>query len=1277
MAEELLAALDEQGNLLDHGVLRSRAHREGIWHRTVSIFVLNPLGEILLEKRSLHQDLFPGFYDIPGGHVQFGFSPEVTAEEELREELRVALTAKPIALCEEDDIEERVALPEKGIINLERKTVYLVEITETQEAGILFHGADVARLTSRELAKKGTHGEVSRIEFWSWEKLNSALGARERRVLASGTESSLSDPAIGGKVAARCRELRNMRRKAFGEIKGNPLHCRDWESRGEETLFEAVYCPPKERATPELVAAAFEGGIEQIAGAYQLGPFRHSVAGDDYWFEKIEDPWRRYVDNLIEWVGSGRDPETIGKFHNEKEDIYRFVEGLLNFPLRNGSRFRDRLGNLADIAVAREAVLLWLRHNLGAVFSNEDLRHPAQMVTDACLDASRRLLSEWMRTTSATGLARLGELVRLSAKASAADFNNPRFQRELSARRRPGAWIFDFLQSGSEGELSTALGGERFLEEFFDDYVTPKRPVALTFLPGNSGQAYLSLAVCQELLALNPLMRIRCLPKSDSPGTDLSFENALKVLNCEEQGAFHDLFRHAKDGSFLLYNGPVGHGLDPSQLSRDTAEALANADVVWAEGQAYAEIRGWKRPAYVAFRVNGRVAEAIHGLSRERGACGFVRLTPGVNHFEGFEGAVHRRILDLCAGVPVPVATQTTSEYVEAILGDNFSSIVDKLFHGNRQEACRAAQIEARRLDRTFAEVFTGAALKPPDPNVVREYFLERDCEVFACGGGGGFNGVTLKALRMLSKPTAAGVPSTDDGGSTGELQRQLFSKRGFVFGVGDMAGILQECLEDKGKQAILAYRLDREPSDLAACVLDRISSELRRPTHSESSLGAASDFLSFVSAQLNLARLIDRSFRHGQAEPLRVRGSSIRNLNLIAAYELCGSLGDASKPEDGGRMAALYVLFQALGLHSAPIVLPVSYDDCALFVEYEQPVREELARQLEVPPDAIEGSRLYGQQYIDKLPQPGGRRTCGVVGSARRVTSPPKANPAYLERLRGAKLFIMGAGSLFGSQLAQLAVPGVVDVLLEARSMRRLLVINHVRMDETWGMSLGDHIRVIEAVASDSASPDVVRKFAATPGRLRISDVFTDIIVPRTVAKEVEAEMVRREYHWDHSRDLKPEFFEVPPNESGGTPTRVFRNRYVDFILQHPEVQSRLQITHRELEVLSCLDQPRGLYSHRSEAGRYRGALYASDQDLQYLLDQGIQARNIHQVDSIGQNWKLIKSAGSPTFEFFPGLVPEALMGIIRIALERGTEEAIVRDSKLNVFVSPEVPPQ
>ena len=44
-----------------------------------------------------------------------------------------------------------------------------------------------------------------------------------------------------------------------------------------------------------------------------------------------------------------------------------------------------------------------------------------------------------------------------------------------------------------------------------------------------------------------------------------------------------------------------------------------------------------------------------------------------------------------------------------------------------------------------------------------------------------------------------------------------------------------------------------------------------------------------------------------------------------------------------------------------------------------------------------------------------------------------------------------------------------------------------------------------------------------------------------------------------------------------------------------------------------------------------------ATDEDFQYLVDQGIQRRSIHEVDSVGENWKLLKAEGAPKLEFFP----------------------------------------
>src|SRR5690349_15520770 len=89
---ECIAALDAAGKPLATRVTRADAHRLGIWHRCVSVFVVNRYGEILIERRSHTKDLFPGFYDIVGGHLQFEEEPHDAACQEIFEELGLCVT---------------------------------------------------------------------------------------------------------------------------------------------------------------------------------------------------------------------------------------------------------------------------------------------------------------------------------------------------------------------------------------------------------------------------------------------------------------------------------------------------------------------------------------------------------------------------------------------------------------------------------------------------------------------------------------------------------------------------------------------------------------------------------------------------------------------------------------------------------------------------------------------------------------------------------------------------------------------------------------------------------------------------------------------------------------------------------------------------------------------------------------------------------------------------------------------------------------------------------
>jgi 2-phospho-L-lactate transferase/gluconeogenesis factor (CofD/UPF0052 family)/isopentenyldiphosphate isomerase len=1267
MQEELLAAIDELGNLLPRGVSRSEAHKRGIWHRTVGIFVLNSYGEVLVERRSKNKDLFPDCYDIPGGHVDFGSSPVATAINELNEELELNMPfGRMHPLTAEDAVVERVVIPDKGIINLERKTVYVVVLSDAEEKTVLSIAARLAKTSAEDLAEMGPLGEVSRIEFWSWEHLLGATTGRGQIQMASGTESALAHALVRASIAERCLALRRARLTHFWDKYGTIFSNRGVFRLDDLRLADLLLDRFSEAPDHEEVATIFEDGTQQLAGAYQIGPFRLLAAGHPIWDAKIHDPETTYVENIITAIARGTDARTTQRLLAAKEEIADFVCEVINLPLSNGQRFRDSLGNLVDIAAARRVVLLWLEFHASDVLSREELRHPLQRFVEYSIEAGRILLADWNRRAPSDGKARVRELLSLGLGAASIDFNTPDLQTHMPTEELSPTWMANYARVKASDHFCAELGSDQFYDEFYRRYIISGRRCSIVFLPGNSAQAYLSLAICQELLEQSLAVEILFIPKSGAPGNDLTFRDAQRILADSNNALLNGVKTHLQQGRFkLVHDGPSCHGLDPAGLSREAVSALRRADVVFAEGQAYAEISGWKKPVYVAYRVNGRVAEAIHGVSRRRNASGFVRLTPGVDHFEDFTAAVFHTVFDPVANILIPTASQTTSDYVSAILGENSRLLVARLFHGDEFDCYRQVRREAKRLNKTFASVLIGVATHEPDEAQVRTHYANTHYPVFACGGGGGFNGVTLKALRMLGLPVVAGVPSTDDGGSSGDLQKWFQHIRGFVFGVGDMAAILQDALEHKGKQALLAYRFEDEPNDLPAAVLNTIVGEIANPTYPESAIGGAPDFLSFAANQLSLARVIDQKFRlAGQRVPLPVKGSSIRNLNVIAAHELCGCLGDARLGAEIRSLSALYVLEKALGVPSGLVALPVTYESCALYVDYEQAIPHELARTFQVPPDHLQegGHRLVGQRYIDKLPVEGRRIRAGVVRSLEQADR-PRANPYYLARLSEAKLFIMGAGSLFSSQLAQLAVAGVVDALLACQHIRRILVLNHVRMDETLGMSLRDHIEMVEIVATDSASDELLKQFASNGGRLPISSLFTDIVVPRTVARDVEEAMAATRIELATNPDQMP-----PTVEDTSAPHLPLQhlngNRHLRFLAKHPEVTRRLQITERELEVLSYLEQAPGEQVARTELGRYRGALFSTVDDVNYLVAQGIQRRSIHEIDSIGENWKIVKAAGTASFEFFPGLVPEALLAIVKIALERGVEPAVLKSA-------------
>lgn len=94
---EVFDIVDENGIPTGETIERGAAHANGIRHRTAHIWIAREVmgkWQILLQKRAMTKDSFPGRYDTSSaGHIQAGDEPLESAIRELREELGIA--AKP------------------------------------------------------------------------------------------------------------------------------------------------------------------------------------------------------------------------------------------------------------------------------------------------------------------------------------------------------------------------------------------------------------------------------------------------------------------------------------------------------------------------------------------------------------------------------------------------------------------------------------------------------------------------------------------------------------------------------------------------------------------------------------------------------------------------------------------------------------------------------------------------------------------------------------------------------------------------------------------------------------------------------------------------------------------------------------------------------------------------------------------------------------------------------------------------------------------------------
>ncbi len=86
--DELLDILDSEGKPTGTTAMKSQAHRKGLWHPTIHVWLYTREGKLLIQQRAKNKDTHPLLWDVSvAGHVGAGEDIAISAVREVAEEI--------------------------------------------------------------------------------------------------------------------------------------------------------------------------------------------------------------------------------------------------------------------------------------------------------------------------------------------------------------------------------------------------------------------------------------------------------------------------------------------------------------------------------------------------------------------------------------------------------------------------------------------------------------------------------------------------------------------------------------------------------------------------------------------------------------------------------------------------------------------------------------------------------------------------------------------------------------------------------------------------------------------------------------------------------------------------------------------------------------------------------------------------------------------------------------------------------------------------------------
>ena len=163
MSKEYFDVLDENGNKTGKIKLRSEVHRDGDFHKSVHIWIINNNGEILLQRRCESKDSNPNMLDIScAGHLSAGDDSLSGALRELKEELNLDVNLEDLQFIK---TLKQTTKPTNDFINNEFADMYII------------------RTNKRIEDMKYQESEISEIFFVSYKQFKDMVNNKQSDLL--------------------------------------------------------------------------------------------------------------------------------------------------------------------------------------------------------------------------------------------------------------------------------------------------------------------------------------------------------------------------------------------------------------------------------------------------------------------------------------------------------------------------------------------------------------------------------------------------------------------------------------------------------------------------------------------------------------------------------------------------------------------------------------------------------------------------------------------------------------------------------------------------------------------------------------------------------------------------------------------------------------------------------------------------------------------------------------------------------------------------------------